>query len=254
MYSRRQGNRNRMLYKEAEKDLADLRAEVETEEQMKEMLDISIAELQETLLTLEQDLENADIGEEDEWKVRYYTQMEVNNQLQQQKDWLKSKVETSRNQSHEGVTALLADLDLDSLSENQLLRYLRQLEKDRNALYNELRDTEWKLDKESKTFHKYNDTRNAYMTEITEVMMNLEAMRNRLKSVESAETGSLQKCPRHLKYLNILPDQRVIDPKKGPIKKIATVRSLPKLDSTPDEDFEEAEEEVGEEENNEPEA
>lgn len=30
---------------------------------------------------------------------------------------------------------------------------------------------------------------------------------------------------------NILPDQRIIDPRKGPIRKTAAVRSLPKLAS-----------------------
>ncbi|KAH7968352.1 hypothetical protein HPB52_007964 [Rhipicephalus sanguineus] len=49
----------------------------------------------------------------------------------------------------------------------------------------------------------------------------------------------LGKCPRHLKYLNIQPDQRIIDPRKGPIRKTAAVRSLPKLaspDSSPQDD------------------
>ncbi|KFM69647.1 hypothetical protein X975_21174, partial [Stegodyphus mimosarum] len=141
-------------------------------------------------------------------------------------------VEKHLKKSARCVSALLAELDLDSLTESQLLRYLKQLEKDRNSLYNELRDKEWKLDQESKTFHKYNDTRKAYMTEITEAMLNLEAMKSRLRMFEGSENGSIAKCPRHLKYLNILPDQRVIDPKKGPIKKTAAVRSLPKLNTT----------------------
>jgi len=173
---------------------------------------------------------------QDEWKVRYYTQVEVNEQLERQRDWLMERVEAARNQSQEGVSALLAELDLDSLTESQLLRYLKQLEKDRNSLYNELRDKEWKLDQESKTFHKYNDTRKAYMTEITEAMLNLEAMKSRLRMFEGSENGSIAKCPRHLKYLNILPDQRVIDPRKGPIKKTAAVRSLPKLNTADNDD------------------
>lgn len=39
-----------------------------------------------------------------------------------------------------------------------------------------------------------------------------------------------------LYFRNILPDQRVIDPRKGPIKKTAAVRSLPKL-NTADKEF-----------------
>ncbi|KAF8785311.1 Coiled-coil domain-containing protein 169 [Argiope bruennichi] len=170
------------------------------------MLDLSIEELQKTIDALEQQVDHTDIADEDEWKVRYYTQVEVNEQLERQRDWLMERVEAARNQSQEGVSALLAELDLDSLTESQLLRYLKQLEKDRNSLYNELRDKEWKLDQESKTFHKYNDTRKAYMTEITEAMLNLEAMKSRLRTFEGSENGSIAKCPRHLKYLYETPN------------------------------------------------
>ncbi|XP_035223864.1 coiled-coil domain-containing protein 169-like [Stegodyphus dumicola] len=233
MYSRRQNKAvNSKAAIDAGKDVETLRSEIENEQRMTEMLDLSIEELQRTVEALEQQVDHTDIADEDEWKVRYYTQVEVNEQLERQRDWLMERVEAARNQSQEGVSALLAELDLDSLTESQLLRYLKQLEKDRNSLYNELRDKEWKLDQESKTFHKYNDTRKAYMTEITEAMLNLEAMKSRLRMFEGSENGSIAKCPRHLKYLNILPDQRVIDPKKGPIKKTAAVRSLPKLNTT----------------------
>ncbi|XP_075732792.1 coiled-coil domain-containing protein 169-like [Rhipicephalus microplus] len=139
-----------------------------------------------------------------------------------------------------GLTEYLADLDLDSLTENQLVRYLKHLKKDRNAVYNEIRDTEWKLDQELKAFHKFNDTRKAYMTEITDAMLNLESLRNRIKIVDMTDSNPLLgKCPRHLKYFKIQPDQRIIDPRKGPIRKTAAVRSLPKLaypDSSPQDD------------------
>ncbi|XP_055926434.1 coiled-coil domain-containing protein 169-like isoform X1 [Argiope bruennichi] len=236
MYSRRQNKSVSSKAADTGKDVETLRSEIENEQRMTEMLDLSIEELQKTIDALEQQVDHTDIADEDEWKVRYYTQVEVNEQLERQRDWLMERVEAARNQSQEGVSALLAELDLDSLTESQLLRYLKQLEKDRNSLYNELRDKEWKLDQESKTFHKYNDTRKAYMTEITEAMLNLEAMKSRLRTFEGSENGSIAKCPRHLKYLNILPDQRVIDPRKGPIKKTAAVRSLPKL-NTADKDF-----------------
>ncbi|UYV83928.1 CCDC169 [Cordylochernes scorpioides] len=168
-----------------------------------------------------------------------------------------------------GVQTMLSGLDLDSFTEPQLLRYMKQLERERNALYNELRDIEWKLDQESKlgrggshtfkllktlkdgkqvaprvqSFHKYNDIRKTYMTEITDAMLNLEAMRSRLKFLDLGD--DIAKCPRHLKYLNIQPDHRVLDPKKGPIKKTAAVRSLPKL-GTSEEDRKESKEEVEE--------
>ncbi|XP_077518526.1 coiled-coil domain-containing protein 169-like isoform X1 [Amblyomma americanum] len=228
------------LSPEIDAEIKRLKAEIENEEKMKHMLEQSINDLCKTVESLEVQSQSADVSDEDEWKVRYYTQVEVNEQLEHQRDWLRSRAEAARVNNKEGLTEYLADLDLDSLTENQLVRYLKQLEKDRNAVYNEIRDTEWKLDQESKAFHKFNDTRKAYMTEITDAMLNLESLRNRIKIVDMADPNPLLgKCPRHLKYLctsrsNILPDQRIIDPRKGPIRKTAAVRSLPKLASPPD--------------------
>ncbi|KAL1427642.1 hypothetical protein MTO96_017336 [Rhipicephalus appendiculatus] len=228
------------LSPEIDAEIKRLKSEIENEEKMKHMLEQSINDLCKTVEALEVQSQSADVSDEDEWKVRYYTQVEVNEQLEHQRDWLRSRAEAARVNNKEGLTEYLADLDLDSLTENQLVRYLKQLEKDRNAVYNEIRDTEWKLDQESKAFHKFNDTRKAYMTEITDAMLNLESLRNRIKIVDMTDPNPLLgKCPRHLKYLNIQPDQRIIDPRKGPIRKTAAVRSLPKLaspDSSPQDD------------------
>lgn len=225
-------------------DLERLKLEIYDEKRKKKVLEESIAELQQAVSVLEDQTENMDISEDDEWKIRYYTQVEVNQQLEGQRDWLQDRVYSARNQTQDGIQAMLAELDLDSLTEHQLQRYLKQLEKERNALYNELRDTEWKLDQESKSFHKFNDTRKAYMTEITDAVLNLEAMKSRMKYMELSDDGSVAKCPRHLKYLNISPDQRVIDPKKGPIRKTAGVRSLPKIETNDKEEKEEVSDEV----------
>ncbi|XP_037506521.1 coiled-coil domain-containing protein 169 isoform X1 [Rhipicephalus sanguineus] len=233
------------LSPEIDAEIKRLKSEIENEEKMKHMLEQSINDLCKTVEALEVQSQSADVSDEDEWKVRYYTQVEVNEQLEHQRDWLRSRAEAARVNNKEGLTEYLADLDLDSLTENQLVRYLKQLEKDRNSVYNEIRDTEWKLDQESKAFHKFNDTRKAYMTEITDAMLNLESLRNRIKIVDMTDPNLLLgKCPRHLKYLrtsrsNIQPDQRIIDPRKGPIRKTAAVRSLPKLaspDSSPQDD------------------
>ncbi|XP_064482029.1 coiled-coil domain-containing protein 169-like isoform X2 [Ornithodoros turicata] len=224
---------------EFDAEIKQLKIDIENEQKMKQMLDQSIDDLCKTVESLEIQAQSTDVGDEDEWKVRYYTQVEVNRQLEHQRDWLRERAQAAKVNNKEGLTEYLADLDLDSLTENQLIRYLRQLEKDRNIVHNEIRDTEWKLDQESKAFHKFNDIRKAYMTEITDAMLNLESLRNRIKLVETNEANTLAKCPRQLKYLqpscsNIQPDQRVLDPRKGPIKKTAAVRSLPKLQS-PDE-------------------
>ncbi|CAM1320179.1 CCDC169 (predicted) [Pycnogonum litorale] len=222
---------------EIDVEIKQLTAEIEKERRVKEALDRSTAELEDNLDRLQkiekkEVTKSGSIGNDDEWKVRYYTQVELNEHLERQSKHLQDKLDRVTGQSQngqKGLSAFLADLDFDTLSEPELARLVKQLEKDRNALYNELRDTEWKLDKESKAFHSYNEVRNAYLTEIHEALMNLEMLQKKQKITDDAV--SVAKCPRHLKYVNISQDQRVIDPKKGPIKKAAAVRSLPKLDS-----------------------
>ncbi|KAG1651281.1 Coiled-coil domain-containing protein 169 [Nymphon striatum] len=221
-------------------EIKEIKEEIEKEYQFKDELENSIAGLKEKVDKLEKSSRNnksksgTATASEEEWKVRYETQVELNAHLEKQIKWLHDKLEKVSIQAQNGIkglTAFLADLDLDNLSEPELARLAKQLEKDRNALYNELRDTEWKLDKESKAFHGFNEVRKAYMTEINEALMNLEMLHKKQRMLDDA--GSVAKCPRQLKYLNISQDERVIDPKKGPISKTAGVRSLPKLD-TPD--------------------
>ncbi|OQR78913.1 exonuclease 3'-5' domain-containing protein 2-like [Tropilaelaps mercedesae] len=111
------------------------------------------------------------------------------------------------------------------MTQAQLLRCLRQLEKERDNLRCDVRDHEWRLDQESKAFHKFDESRKAYQTEIQDAMANLETLRSKVKMISNDYIMFNKRKG------NILPNHRVLDPKRGPIKKIAAVRSLPKLNS-----------------------
>ncbi|KFM69648.1 hypothetical protein X975_21175, partial [Stegodyphus mimosarum] len=67
MYSRRQNKAvNSKAAIDAGKDVETLRSEIENEQRMTEMLDLSIEELQRTVEALEQQVDHTDIADEDE--------------------------------------------------------------------------------------------------------------------------------------------------------------------------------------------
>ncbi|XP_021360189.1 coiled-coil domain-containing protein 169-like isoform X2 [Mizuhopecten yessoensis] len=142
---------------------------------------------------------------------------------------------------------------------------VRMLEKEKNMLHNQMRDIEWRLDQESKAYHKAHEERKTYSTEI-----HAAATRNRLPithrelepipgSRTPRDMGRLRcshidnwskknknhppihmRRPRYMdptwnsftRNSNIPEDQRILDPKRGPIRKTAAVKSLPSLEMT----------------------
>ncbi|XP_070552206.1 coiled-coil domain-containing protein 169-like isoform X2 [Ptychodera flava] len=237
-----------------EYDLERLRAEIQQERQMKEMLDQSTAELRITVAELEKRLDGVE-EEGNEWKTRYETQEELNQQLEKQILMFREKVDQAKLMAKEGRNSEMKTYD--ELSEGSLKKLIRQLEKEKASIESQLRDYEWRLDQESKAFHKANDERKTYLTEIGQaqkdhhdheltislnIPQQLQAMRvkhndakfnleeikkrNALAGVSDPISGAAA-SPRSLH--NVPDNQRILDPRKGPIKKTAAVKQLPKL-------------------------
>ncbi|XP_077984209.1 coiled-coil domain-containing protein 169-like isoform X4 [Glandiceps talaboti] len=202
-------------------DVDRLRAEVQQERQMKEMLEQSTGELRITVAELEKRLDG--VGEEgNEWKTRFETQEELNQQLEKQILMFREKVDEAKRNAKGQNTEMKS---YDELNEAGLKKLMRQLDKDKASLESQLRDYEWRLDQESKAFHKANDERKTYLTEIGQAKYSLEEMkkRNALSGVPESYSSS----PRN--YQNVPDNQRILDPRKGPIKKTAAVKKLPKI-------------------------
>ncbi|XP_077984208.1 coiled-coil domain-containing protein 169-like isoform X3 [Glandiceps talaboti] len=209
-------------------DVDRLRAEVQQERQMKEMLEQSTGELRITVAELEKRLDG--VGEEgNEWKTRFETQEELNQQLEKQILMFREKVDEAKRNAKGQNTEMKS---YDELNEAGLKKLMRQLDKDKASLESQLRDYEWRLDQESKAFHKANDERKTYLTEIGQALKDhqdakysLEEMkkRNALSGVPESYSSS----PRN--YQNVPDNQRILDPRKGPIKKTAAVKKLPKI-------------------------
>eukprot|EP00105_Crassostrea_gigas_P041556 XP_019925704.1 PREDICTED: coiled-coil domain-containing protein 169 isoform X14 [Crassostrea gigas] len=296
-------------------ELEKLRAEIQQEKQMKEMLEQSAAELRATVEELEKrydtidnevtDRSSSKLGRSsasssddldwNEWKTRYETQTEINEQLERQILMLQNKVQEAKaNLKDED----LAELDLrpgrgilkrrgagktprdlknfDDLSDANP-HMIRMLEKEKNVLMNQMRDMEWRLDQESKAYHKANDERKTYSLEInstkgsindfstrTKLSSSRDALdtipgsrtprsmgsrislnemdenssspsprRSKIKTVRNTNYRSLRNLENEIRLMGNIPeDQRILDPKHGPIKKAAAVKSLPSLETT----------------------
>uniref|UniRef100_A0A8W8LDE8 Uncharacterized protein n=1 Tax=Magallana gigas TaxID=29159 RepID=A0A8W8LDE8_MAGGI len=151
---------------------------------------------------------------------------------------------------------------------------IRSLEKEKQMLQGQMRDIEWRLDQESKAYHKANDERKTYSLEInstkgsindfstrTKLSSSRDALdtipgsrtprsmgsrislnemdenssspsprRSKIKTVRNTNYRSLRNLENEIR--NIPEDQRILDPKHGPIKKAAAVKSLPSLETT----------------------
>ncbi|KAJ8297800.1 hypothetical protein KUTeg_024331 [Tegillarca granosa] len=149
-----------------------------------------------------------------EWKTRFETQQEINEQLDKQIIALQEKVDEAKRNLKEGKSTYGTDVG----------------ERKTN-----LRDIEWRIDQESKAYHKANDERKQYSVEINATQVNMSDSQARQKALNSSRAelepipGS--KTPRDMSR-NIPEDQRILDPKKGPIRKTAAVKSLPSLEMT----------------------
>ncbi|XP_052078693.1 coiled-coil domain-containing protein 169-like isoform X7 [Mytilus californianus] len=261
-------------------ELEKIRQEIQQEKQMKEMLEQSAAELRATVEELENRYDTVD-NEGNEWKTRYETQTEINEQLERQILNLQNKVQEAKsNLKDAGKTP--RDMNrFDDLSDANP-HMIRMLEKEKQMLSSQLRDLEWRLDQESKAYHKANDVRRNYQNEISSKKFqayhkanderktyNLEinttkhqhgemsSRQRAMGSREQLDTISGSRTPRdlsrpsyqtkssgtnnsrnsrksgsHGSLSNIPEDQRIIDPKRGPIKKTAGVKNLPSLEMT----------------------
>ncbi|XP_042313517.1 coiled-coil domain-containing protein 169 isoform X2 [Sceloporus undulatus] len=69
--------------------------ELEQEKEMKEMLELSVFEMKNTVAQLEKRLTSVE-DEDNEWKTRYETQIELNRQLERQIGLLQGKMEQIR--------------------------------------------------------------------------------------------------------------------------------------------------------------
>ncbi|CAH1776846.1 unnamed protein product [Owenia fusiformis] len=210
-------------------EIEKLKGELEQEKQMREMLSQSMTELQLTVGELEKRFDQID-NEGNEWKTRFEMQSEMNHQLEKQNITLETKIDETKNNIENIKQVNKSPRDVSKIDDDHVtLQMVKNLEKQRNDLANQLRDLEWRLDQESKAYHKAHDERKQYQVEIYSAKQAIDKLQQRQRAAlatSQRELDTKSKTPR-----NIPADQRIIDPKKGPINKTAAMKVLPKIDS-----------------------
>ncbi|KAM8741137.1 coiled-coil domain-containing protein 169 isoform 2-T2 [Acanthopagrus schlegelii] len=137
-------------------DLARLQAELEQEREMREMLEESVSDLRSTMCELQERLHSVD-GEENEWKTRYETQIELNGQLERQMSLIHERLEDLRGNPMDRLASIRSYDDMPV------------------------------------AFHKTNDERRAYLSEIAKLSSTLEGQRRQYSTQPQRAPESKQR-------------------------------------------------------------
>nr|XP_020476132.1 coiled-coil domain-containing protein 169-like isoform X2 [Monopterus albus] len=170
-------------------DLVHLQAELEQEREMKEMLEESVSDLRSTMCELQERLRSVD-GEENEWKTRYETQIELNRQLERQISLIHERLEDLQGDPVDRLASIRA---YDDMPVETLRQRLRLLTEEKSDLQSQLMDCHLRVEQEGKAFHKTNDERRAFLSEITKLSSTIEAQRRQYSTQPQRAPESKQR-------------------------------------------------------------
>ncbi|XP_054695632.1 coiled-coil domain-containing protein 169 isoform X2 [Grus americana] len=186
-----------------------------------QMLEISIFELRNTVTELEKRLSSVE-DEGNEWKTRYETQVELNKQLERQINILQKKMEIIRGNPADKLSIVRI---FDQMPVGSLKEVLKQLEEEKKCLQNQLKNYELRLEQEAKAYHKANDERRTYLSEILQTSATLKIVE---RQKPDALTGKGEN--QILRGRCCVPgNPKMVNPRKGSIKNTVGVKKLPKL-------------------------
>ncbi|KAK9968442.1 hypothetical protein ABG768_002769 [Culter alburnus] len=154
-------------------ELSQLQAEVEQEREVKDMLQDSVSDLRSTLVDLEKRLHSVD-GEENEWRTRYETQLELNEQLEKQISVVRERLETFRGDPADRLASIRS---YDEMSEDALRQRLKLLCTEKSDLQSQLMDFQMRIVQERKAYQKVYEERRAYLTEIAKLSSTVDMSR-----------------------------------------------------------------------------
>uniref|UniRef100_A0A2R9A4C7 Coiled-coil domain containing 169 n=1 Tax=Pan paniscus TaxID=9597 RepID=A0A2R9A4C7_PANPA len=185
----------------------------------KDAVQLSIFELRHKITELEAKL-NTD-NEGSEWKTRYETQLELNDELEKQIVYLKEKVEKIRGNSSDRLSSIRVYERMPVESLNTLLK---QLEEEKRTLESQVKYYALKLEQESKAYQKINNERRAYLAEMSQGSgLHQVSKRQQMDQLPRMQEN-LVKTGR---YNTAKP--KTVSAKRGPVKKITRPNHLPEL-------------------------
>ncbi|XP_038012383.1 coiled-coil domain-containing protein 169-like [Motacilla alba alba] len=198
-----------------------LALELGRERRKQQMLESSIFELRNTVTELEKSLNSIE-NEDNEWKTRYETQVELNKQLERQINILRDKVELIRGNPADKLSLVRT---FDKMPADSLKEVLKQLEEQKKSLQNQLKDYELRLEQEAKAYHKVNDERHLYLSEILQTSAKPKIFERKKPDALTGKGGNQILRGRH----SVPGNLKMVNPQKRSIKKTVGVNQLPQL-------------------------
>ncbi|XP_004400286.1 PREDICTED: coiled-coil domain-containing protein 169-like [Odobenus rosmarus divergens] len=196
-----------------------LKLELLEEIHMKDLVRLSILEIRHKIAELEAKL-NTD-KEGGKWKTRYEAQLELNGQLQKQIVTLKEKMEKIRGNPSDRLasTRVYERMPVESLN-----TLLKQLEKEKRSLENQVKNCALRLEQESKAYHKTNDEHRAYLAEMSQIsgshQVSKRQQMDQLHRIKENQVKAGRQNP---------ANQKIVNAKKAQAKKITKPNHLSKL-------------------------
>nr|XP_043897562.1 coiled-coil domain containing 169 isoform X2 [Solea senegalensis] len=175
-------------------DLTRLQADLEQEREMREMLEDSVSDLRSTMCELQGRLHSVD-GEGNEWKTRYETQVELNGQLDRQISLIHERLEDMRGNPMDRLASIRS---FDDMPVEILRQRVKLLSEEKSDLQSQLMDCLHRTEQEGKAFHKTNDERRAYLSEIAKLSSTIEGQRRQYSThPQKAAESKLWSSVRH---------------------------------------------------------
>uniref|UniRef100_A0A8D0MJC8 Coiled-coil domain containing 169 n=2 Tax=Sus scrofa TaxID=9823 RepID=A0A8D0MJC8_PIG len=194
-----------------------LKLELLEEIHLKDIVQLSVLEIEHKVAELEAKLSTDDEG--GEWKTRYETQLELNDQLEKQIVSLKEKLEKICGTPSDRLSSIQV---YEQMPVESLNAVLKQLEKEKRSLESQVKDYALRLEQESKAYHKTSNERRTYLAETSQVsgsnqvskrqQMDLPRMKENL--VKTGRCNSL--------------NQKTMNAMRGPVKKLSRSNHLPR--------------------------
>ncbi len=223
-------------------EIEKLMAQIDQEKQATEILHQSTEDFKGTIEDLTAELKALDEDQtEDQWKERFNEQQEMNSYLEKQILILQEKLKEFKGEMANSGSKSDDPFEIDESNEVELRRLIKQLEREKLQMTGTLKDLEWQLDSESKARDRINADIGEYraglaetqgkpaipaVTEIRPAKYKMTPDKhinnNNFRGLRQGTTG---------RYYGIPDNQRIIDPRKGPVKRTAAAGHLPKIDS-----------------------
>ncbi|KAL7847458.1 hypothetical protein AOLI_G00221760 [Acnodon oligacanthus] len=150
-----------------------LRAELDHEKEVREMLEDSVCDLRSTLADLEQRLRGVE-GEGNEWRTRYETQLELNGQLERQIGVVQARFEGLRGNPTDRLASIRS---YDEMTVDALTHRLQLLSTEKTSLQSQLLECRLRIEQEGKAYQKAYDERRVYLSEIAKVSSTFDLTR-----------------------------------------------------------------------------